>query len=115
MATYSNNTTIKIDSKINLSASSTYPAAPASSSYTVPANKYLAFQVDSSASGTGGTSSVSIDGVTVVSSSSSSTSNRVFNVKAGPGCVVTVSANNGSVPGSSGSASLHGVLFSNTP
>lgn len=115
MATYSNNTTIKIDSKINLSASSIYPSAPASSSYTVPANKYLVFQANSDANGAGGSSYVSIDGATFVSSNSSSTSNKIFNVKAGPGSVITVYASNGTVPGSSGSAYLHGVLFANTP
>lgn len=114
MATYSNNTTIKIGSKINLSVSSVYPGPSSSTSYTVPANSYLDFIGGASGSGTSGNGSISIDGFSVVSGNSSG-AGKVFNIKAGPGSVVTLTASNGSNPGSSGSASLYGVLFINTP
>lgn len=115
MATYSNNTTIKINTKINLSVSSTYPQPTSTTSYTVPANSYLDFIGVANGSGTSGNGSISIDSVGVVSGSSSSGAGKELNLKAGPGAVVTLTASNGTNPGSSGAAAIHGVLFTNTP
>lgn len=116
MATYSNNTTIKINTAVNTSATRTTNGS--TTLYTVPANSYLHCSLITS----GGLAAfdnaiVTIGGVTIVNagggSSPASFGLPGFNYFIGPGSAIILSTSFFS-SGSIGLA-IVGTLFTNTP
>ena len=119
MATYSNNTTIKFNSKISVSVTGT-----SNTIYTVPANSYLeVWHLNASVAGASNVQLIlSIDGLTLsgpsaLSSSltlgliaSSTTITAQPRIILGAGSVISYSGGT-----TAGGGTIKGALFSNTP
>lgn len=107
MATYSNNTTIKVNSGIT--ASNPMSGATSGTLYTVPANSYaiLNFQIYSPSSWP---FTVTISGVNVGQAINNTA--YAYSIHAGPGQVISWSY---PLPAFHTGVQMQGVLFTNTP
>lgn len=110
----SNNTTIKMDSKVGATG------VAKGTVYTVPVGKFLEFHASFTVTGGTGNGSLAIDGAIVAvaqnavgypgAGSNADYSGRLF--KAGPGAVIATSSTDGST---AVSTNWTGILYTNTP
>ncbi len=106
MATYSNNSTIKFVTGFQISCSN------GSDSYSVPAGHFAILGCSSAFgdAGTGGSASVTVDGVVVLSSAVAGQKNQNGDIHVGEGQSIVVSASN-----KASNAAAQGAVFKNTP
>lgn len=111
MATFSSNVTFKINGAVSASGSS----GPASTNlYTVPANSYLDFVFSYYTDNNTTPTQLKINSTIVFSGSTSggpTTTQSIYNIKAGPGSVISIQGTGSTTI----TGSINGVLFTNTP